>query len=107
MAVSILFSSGIHSRRHFLRGAAAGGSLAIWLNSTGVASAEGMVRAVNEGFDFLALGRALLNDPHLPQRLQHEGATWRSGCTHCNQCVASMGLPGGIRCVLNQPTVFA
>ncbi|MDT4816343.1 hypothetical protein FQZ97_493890 [compost metagenome] len=73
----------------------------------GVTSADGMARAVEEGFDFLALGRALLNDPHLPQRLQDEGATWRSGCTHCNQCVASMGLPGGIRCVLNQPTVFA
>ncbi|MDH4570958.1 NADH:flavin oxidoreductase [Pseudomonas sp. BN414] len=73
----------------------------------GVASGEGMAKAAEEGFDFLALGRALLNDPQLPQRLQHEGSTWRSACTHCNQCVASMGLPGGIRCVLNQPSVFA
>ncbi|WP_028628565.1 NADH:flavin oxidoreductase [Metapseudomonas resinovorans] len=72
----------------------------------GVASGEGMARAVEEGFDFLALGRALLNDPHLLQHLQHQGSTWRSACTHCNQCVASMGLPGGIRCVLNQPAVF-
>ncbi|AOE83856.1 NADH:flavin oxidoreductase [Pseudomonas sp. TCU-HL1] len=73
----------------------------------GVASAEGMAQVADEGFEFLALGRALLHDPELPKRLQHEGETWRSACTHCNQCVASMGLPGGIRCVLNEPTAFA
>ncbi|MHC5348850.1 NADH:flavin oxidoreductase [Pseudomonas sp. A46] len=69
----------------------------------GVATAESMGRAMAEGFDFIAMGRALLNDPNLLQRLAEQGPAWKSACTHCNQCVASMGLPGGIRCTLNQP----
>jgi 2,4-dienoyl-CoA reductase-like NADH-dependent reductase (Old Yellow Enzyme family) len=73
----------------------------------GVATAESMERAMAEGFDFIAMGRALLNDPQLPQRVGDQRGTWRSACTHCNQCVASMGLPGGIRCTLNQPNAFA
>lgn len=42
----------------------------------------------------------------LLQRLREQGEGWRSPCNHCNQCVASMALPGGIRCTLNQPNAF-
>ncbi|MCY1369194.1 hypothetical protein D9M69_562180 [compost metagenome] len=66
-----------------------------------------MGRAMGEGFDFIAMGRALLNDSHLLQRVREQGQDWKSPCTHCNQCVASMALPGGIRCTLNQPNAFA
>ncbi|MNP29475.1 NADH oxidase [compost metagenome] len=73
----------------------------------GVATAQSMGQAMDEGFDFIAMGRALLNDPHLLQRVGEQGQSWKSPCTHCNQCVASMALPGGIRCTLNQPGAFA
>ncbi|MCY1279075.1 Metal reductase [compost metagenome] len=72
----------------------------------GVATAESMGQAMAEGFDFIAMGRALLNDPQLLQRVRERGEGWRSPCNHCNQCVASMALPGGIRCTLNQPGAF-
>ncbi|MBT8766114.1 NADH:flavin oxidoreductase [Metapseudomonas boanensis] len=73
----------------------------------GVATGQSMGQAMAEGFDFIAMGRALLNDSHLLQRVREQGEGWKSPCTHCNQCVASMALPGGIRCTLNQPNAFA
>ena len=73
----------------------------------GVSSAAGMRRAMEEGFDFIAMGRALLHDRQLLQRVREQGEAWVSPCTHCNQCVASMALPGGTRCVLDEPGAFA
>lgn len=73
----------------------------------GVSSASGMAQAMGEGFDFIAMGRALLNDSALLQRVREQGEAWQSPCNHCNQCVASMNLPGGTRCTLNQPDAFA
>ncbi|MFC3106594.1 tRNA-dihydrouridine synthase [Undibacterium arcticum] len=66
----------------------------------GVSSAEG-IRTVllDEGFDMVAIGRALLYDPDMVHRLRDE-PEYVSGCTHCNGCVAAMALPGGTRCVL-------
>jgi 2,4-dienoyl-CoA reductase-like NADH-dependent reductase (Old Yellow Enzyme family) len=72
----------------------------------GVATAQSMGQAMAEGFDFIAMGRALLNDSQLLQRVRERGGNWESPCNHCNQCVASMALPGGIRCTLNQPGAF-
>ena len=72
----------------------------------GVATAQSMGQAMAEGFDFIAMGRALLNDSQLLQRVRERGGNWKSPCNHCNQCVASMALPGGIRCTLNQPGAF-
>lgn len=73
----------------------------------GVSSAAGMRRVMEEGFDFVAMGRALLLDRQLLQRVREQGEAWVSPCTHCNQCVASMALPGGTRCVLDEPGAFA
>lgn len=73
----------------------------------GVSSAAGMRRVMEEGFDFIAMGRALLHDRQLLQRVREQGEAWVSPCTHCNQCVASMALPGGTRCVLDEPGAFA
>ncbi|MGH8354773.1 MAG: NADH:flavin oxidoreductase [Pseudomonas sp.] len=72
----------------------------------GVSSAASMGRLMREGFDFIAMGRALLNDPGLLERVRGE-QTHRSACTHCNLCVASMALPGGVRCALNAPGALA
>lgn len=73
----------------------------------GVSTRDSLQRAMQEGFDFVALGRALLRDPDLMRNVRERGEGYANGCNHCNQCVASMALPGGIRCVLNQPDSFA
>ncbi|MNO80409.1 NADH oxidase [compost metagenome] len=73
----------------------------------GVSSRDSMLRAMEEGFDFVAMGRALLRDPNLVRNVQAERQHYDNGCNHCNQCVASTNLPGGIRCVLNRPESFA
>lgn len=54
---------------------------------------------MDEGFDALALGRALIYDPNMINALQ-SGNLRNSGCTACNQCVTLMYTPEGTRCVL-------
>jgi 2,4-dienoyl-CoA reductase-like NADH-dependent reductase (Old Yellow Enzyme family) len=54
---------------------------------------------MREGFDALALGRALIFDPNMINALQ-SGSVRNSGCTACNQCVTLMYTPEGTRCVL-------
>jgi 2,4-dienoyl-CoA reductase-like NADH-dependent reductase (Old Yellow Enzyme family) len=71
----------------------------------GVTRLETMERAVAEGFDFIALGRALIRDPDLVRRLQ-SGELTASRCVPCNQCVVEMEL-GGTRCVRRDPDVTA
>ncbi|MFN2425001.1 MAG: NADH:flavin oxidoreductase [Candidatus Binatia bacterium] len=64
----------------------------------GCLSSSNLETAMEEGFDFVAMGRALIADPDLVQRLA-AGLTERSRCTSCNRCVAEMDR-GGVRCVL-------
>lgn len=52
------------------------------------------------GLDFVQLARALLKDPAFVKHAQAD-PDYDSGCTHCNQCVALIQDPEGIRCVLN------
>ncbi len=59
-------------------------------------------QAVADGFDCIAMGRALLHDPDLVNKYQH-GHTSLSGCTSCNECVPTIYHPGGTHCVLNGP----
>jgi 2,4-dienoyl-CoA reductase-like NADH-dependent reductase (Old Yellow Enzyme family) len=53
--------------------------------------------ALDEGFDFVAMGRALLREPDLVR-------TWENGerdeglCVHCNKCMPTIYT--GTRCVL-------
>jgi len=67
----------------------------------GIVSRENVDRAMLEGFDFVALGRALIADPDLVRRMESDPGA-RSRCTHCNVCVAEMDR-GGVRCVLDGP----
>lgn len=46
-------------------------------------------QAIDDGFDFVAMGRALLREPDLIRRW-HTDATTRSLCTHCNECVPTI-----------------
>lgn len=63
----------------------------------GVTRLATMRAAMAEGFEFVAMARALLFDPDLVRHYQ-EGAG-ESGCTHCNRCMTAMER-GGTRCVL-------
>ena len=67
----------------------------------GVTSVAGIERAMREGFDAVTMGRALLHDPSLPRAFA-SGATTVSGCTACNECIATMYTEGGTHCVLTQ-----
>jgi 2,4-dienoyl-CoA reductase-like NADH-dependent reductase (Old Yellow Enzyme family) len=58
----------------------------------GITNRETMDLAMAEGFQFLAMGRALLAEPDLINRIAADGAAHsvRSVCTHCNKCVLSI-----------------
>ncbi|MFH2010995.1 MAG: NADH:flavin oxidoreductase [bacterium] len=62
----------------------------------GILSRAGLERAMEEGFDFVALGRALIHDPEFLHKLE-AGAVERSECDQCNRCIAEMDA-GGVRC---------
>jgi len=53
--------------------------------------------ALAEGFAFVAMARALLREPDLPQRMQ-AGTSASSLCIHCNKCMPT--IYSGTRCVL-------
>ncbi|MBA0045663.1 NADH:flavin oxidoreductase [Mycobacteroides sp. LB1] len=55
----------------------------------GITGGETMDLAMAEGFEFVAMGRALLADPDLVNRVAADRAT-HSRCTHCNQCMATI-----------------
>lgn len=65
----------------------------------GILSLDNLEIAMQEGFDFVAMGRALIADPDLITRMQR-GEVTRSRCTSCNKCVAEMDR-NGVRCVLD------
>ncbi len=67
----------------------------------GLVSRGAMESARAEGFDFVVLGRALIADPELVNRMRR-GELDRTRCNACNECIAEMDL-GGVRCVLDGP----
>ena len=68
----------------------------------GAKSMAGIEQAMSDGFDCVAMGRALIHDPGLVNKFR-SGAATVSGCTACNECVVSMYSPGGTHCVLRGP----
>ncbi len=58
----------------------------------GITNRETMDLAMDEGFDFVAMGRALLAEPDLINRIQADGPSrsLQSVCNHCNQCMATI-----------------
>ena len=63
----------------------------------GVTALDELERAVAAGFELVAMGRALIFDPQLPDKYQR-GAAATSGCNHCNLCMVEMDRPGGVVC---------
>src|SRR5207302_7020325 len=66
----------------------------------GVNRLDTVHRALAEGFEFVAMGRALLREPDLLQRWQ-KGLTSEALCIHCNKCVPT--IYDGTHCVLVAP----
>lgn len=62
----------------------------------GITNLDTMHLAMTEGFDFVAMGRALLREPNLLRRIQSDADT-RSACVHCNKCMPTIYT--GTRCV--------
>ncbi|RJL23269.1 NADH:flavin oxidoreductase [Bailinhaonella thermotolerans] len=56
--------------------------------------------AMAEGFEFVAMARALLREPDLINRFQTDPST-RSLCVHCNKCMPTIYT--GTHCVLAEP----
>lgn len=63
----------------------------------GITRLDTMEQAMQEGFQFIAMGRALLRETGLIRRLQ-AGEAGQPACVHCNRCVAQMEVTG-TRCV--------
>jgi 2,4-dienoyl-CoA reductase-like NADH-dependent reductase (Old Yellow Enzyme family) len=55
----------------------------------GVSGWAEMELARREGFDFIAMGRALLMEPDLPNRIRADRAV-RSRCIRCNRCMPTI-----------------
>ncbi len=59
-----------------------------------------MDQAMVDGFEFVAMARALLREPDLVNRMQSGEAT-RGVCIHCNQCMPTIYT--GTRCTVVEP----
>ena len=66
----------------------------------GIESLADMIKARQQGFDFVQIGRATIQDPDFVKKLE-SGELQRSPCDHCNRCVAAMD-GGGVYCVSNE-----
>ena len=58
----------------------------------GITNRDTMDLAMAEGFQFVAMARALLAEPDLINRIAADGAqhSVRSACTHCNRCMPTI-----------------
>jgi 2,4-dienoyl-CoA reductase-like NADH-dependent reductase (Old Yellow Enzyme family) len=63
----------------------------------GITRRETIQAALDEGFAFVAMARALLREPDLVARME-SGAAVSSLCIHCNKCMPT--IYSGTRCVL-------
>jgi len=63
----------------------------------GITKRETIEQAMADGFDFVAMGRALLREPGLINAMT-KGESRESLCVHCNKCMAS--IYQGTHCVL-------
>ncbi|WP_193611165.1 NADH:flavin oxidoreductase [Nocardioides lijunqiniae] len=61
----------------------------------GINRLDTMERAMEHGFDFVAMGRAVLREPDLVTRLQ-AGRQTSGACIHCNRCMPT--IYSGTRC---------
>ncbi len=65
----------------------------------GVRTVDNIKKALNDGFEAVAMGRPLLHDPDLLNKYKN-GIETISACTNCNLCVGVMDTPQGVHCVI-------
>ncbi len=63
----------------------------------GASTNDSFATLMREGFDFIQLGRSLLSNWDLPNQAS-QNPSYKSSCTHCNECVATIESPNGIHC---------
>jgi 2,4-dienoyl-CoA reductase-like NADH-dependent reductase (Old Yellow Enzyme family) len=63
----------------------------------GITSLDAATTAMDEGFELIAMGRALLSDPDLVRRWRDRGDS-QTRCVPCNECIAEMDREGGVLC---------
>ena len=66
----------------------------------GCTSLQDLDTCMVEGFDFVAMGRALIADPEWVHKVRDSGHAYKTVCNACNKCITAMDTPGGTRCVL-------
>ena len=66
----------------------------------GCTDLESVERVMQEGFDFIQLGRPLIKDPAFVNNAR-ANPDYKNGCIHCNKCAALIEAPGGVYCPLN------
>lgn len=66
----------------------------------------GEARIAAGAFDFLAMGRLLLADPHLPRKLAAGDAESVRPCIYCYTCVSAIYFRDPVRCAVNPDTAF-
>ncbi len=66
----------------------------------GINRRDTMEQAMADGFDFVAMGRAVLREPDLVNRLQ-AGEVATGICIHCNRCMPT--IYSGTRCPVITP----
>lgn len=69
----------------------------------GITNVEHIATGMGAGFDFVAMGRALLREPDLVHKMQADRTT-ESLCTHCNRCMYTVY--GRTHCVLEPTDAF-
>ena len=65
----------------------------------GCHTANSLQQVMQDGIDFVQVGRALIKDPDYVKNAQQQGINYNSGCDHCNYCVTSIDRVGGVHCV--------
>jgi 2,4-dienoyl-CoA reductase-like NADH-dependent reductase (Old Yellow Enzyme family) len=71
----------------------------------GINRLETMQLAMAEGFEYVAMARALLRDPELVNRLSEKAPA--EACIHCNRCMPTIYDEGGTRCPVREPLPLA
>lgn len=66
----------------------------------GVSNLDTAQQALVDGFEFVAMGRALLYDPFIIESYRQGSAT-ESGCIHCNLCMTT--IYSGTHCPISDP----
>jgi NADPH-dependent 2,4-dienoyl-CoA reductase/sulfur reductase-like enzyme len=66
----------------------------------------GDARIAEGAIDFVAMGRKLLADPHLPRKLKEGRARDVLPCIYCYTCISAIYVQDHVRCAVNPETGF-